>query len=130
MYLDEKLNFNQHIKEIISQVIKGIGIIRTLRSILPRNALFTFWKFFIRPSVDYYDFIYDQPHKENFYNDLEKIQNKTALAITDPIKGTCKLKIYEVLGLESLKFRRWMDHLCVFYKIKKRDQPKYLTNWF
>ena len=66
--------------------------------------------------------------KENFYNNLEKIQYNTALAIIGPIKGKCKLKIYEVLGLESLKFRRWMHHLCVFYKIKTRDQPEYLTN--
>ena len=48
---DEKLNFNHHIKEIISKVNKGIGIIRKLRSILPRNALITIYKFFIRPET-------------------------------------------------------------------------------
>ena len=35
LYLDEKLNFSHHIKEITSKVNKGIGIIRKLRSILP-----------------------------------------------------------------------------------------------
>ena len=39
LYLDEKLNFNHHIKEINSKVNKRVGIIRKLRSILPRNAL-------------------------------------------------------------------------------------------
>ena len=38
--------------------------------------------------------------------DLEKLQYNAALAITGAIKGTSKLKIYEKLGLESLKFRR------------------------
>ena len=48
LYLDEKLNFNHHIKEMISKVYKGIGIIKNLRNILSRNALFTSYKSFIR----------------------------------------------------------------------------------
>ena len=83
--LDEKLNFNHHIKEIISKVNKGIGIIRKLRSILPRNALLTIYKAFIRPNIDYCDFIYDQPHTESFCNNLEKLQYSVALAITGAI---------------------------------------------
>ena len=59
LYLDEKLNFNHHIKEIISKVNKGISIIRKLRSIRPRNALLIIYKAFIRPNIDYWDFIYD-----------------------------------------------------------------------
>ena len=46
LYIDEKLNFSNHIKEIISKVNKGIGIIRELRYILPRNALLTIYKAF------------------------------------------------------------------------------------
>ena len=59
LYLDEKLNFNHRIKEIISKINKGIGVIRKLRSILPRNALLTIYKAFIRTNTDYCDFIYD-----------------------------------------------------------------------
>ena len=45
---DAKLTFNHHIKVIISKVNKGIATIRKLTSILPRNALITIYKFFIR----------------------------------------------------------------------------------
>ena len=48
LYIDEKLNFSHHIKEIISKVNKGIGLIRKLRSILPRNALFTIYNTFMK----------------------------------------------------------------------------------
>ena len=61
-YVDEKLNFNHHIKEIISKVDKEIGIIRKLRIILSRNALLNIYKSFIKPNVDNCDFIYGQPH--------------------------------------------------------------------
>ena len=47
LYLDEKLNFNHHIKEIISKVNKGIIVIRKLRSILLRNTLLAIYKPFI-----------------------------------------------------------------------------------
>ena len=126
MYLDEKLSFNHRLKEIVSKINKGIGIIRKLRSIPPRNALLTIYKSFIRPAIDYCDFIYDQPHNESFCNNLGKLQHNAALVITGAIKRTFKLKIYEELGLESLKFRRWMHHLCVFCKIKAQDHPEYL----
>ena len=42
------------------------------------------------------------------------------------MNGTSKLKIYEELGLESLKFTRWMRCLSAFYKIKTQGHPKYL----
>ena len=93
------LNFNHHTKEIASKVNKGIGITRKLRSILPRNTLVTIYKSFLRPNVEYCDFIYDQPHDKSFCNNLEKLQYNVALAITGTIKGTSKLKIYEELGL-------------------------------
>ena len=86
LYFDEKLNFNRHIKEIISKVNKGIGIIRKLRSILSRNALIAIYKSFIRPNVDYCDLVYDQPDNESFCNNLDNLQYNAALAITGAIK--------------------------------------------
>ena len=126
LYLDEKLNFNHHTKEVISKVNEGIGIIRKLRSILSRNALLIIYKAFIRPNIGYCHFIYEQPHNESFCNNLEKLQYNAALAVTGAIKGISKLKIYEELGLESSKFRRWMRRLSVFYKIKTLDHLEYL----
>ena len=34
------------------------------------------------------------------------------------IRGTSQTKLYNEFGLESLKFRRRMRRLCIFYKIK------------
>ena len=82
------------------------------------------YKAFLRPNIDYCDFIYDQPQNESFCNNLEKLQYNAALAINGAIKGSSKLKIYEELGLQSLKFRKC--YLCVFYKIKTHGHPEYL----
>ena len=41
IYLDEKHNFNHHIKEKITNVMKGIGLIKRLCKMLPRHSLLT-----------------------------------------------------------------------------------------
>ena len=66
LYLDEKLNFSQHIKIKISKANKGIGIIKRLSHILPRKPLSTVYKSFVRPHIDYCDAIYDQPNNGSF----------------------------------------------------------------
>ena len=38
---------------------------------------------------------------------IEFVQYKAALAVTGAIQGTSREKIYQELGLESLKSRRW-----------------------
>ena len=93
---------------------------------LPRQSLITIYKSFIRLHLDYGDIIYDQPNNESFCNLIERVQYNAALTITGAIRGTSQLKIYNELGFESLKFRRWFRRLCVFYKIKTTQIPKYL----
>ena len=100
--IDEKFNFNHHLKEKIAKANKGIGLIRKLPHILPRQSLLTIYKSFIRPHLDYGDIVYDQPNNEDFCNTIEKVQYNAALAITGAIKGTSQLKIYNELGLESM----------------------------
>ena len=65
IYLDEELNFNNHIKEKICKAMQGVDVIRKLNKILPRNSLITIYKPFVRPHLDYSDVLYDQPNNEN-----------------------------------------------------------------
>ena len=85
IHLDEKLNFNHHVKEKITKANKGIGVIKKLSNTLPRDALLTIYKSFVRPHLDYGDIIYDQPQNESFCNKLESIQYNAALATTGAI---------------------------------------------
>ena len=128
LYLNEKLNFNHHINVKISKANKGIGIIKRLSHILPRKSLITIYKSFTRPHLDYCDVIYDQPNNKSFCSKIEPIQYNAALAITGSIRGTSQTKLYNELGLESVKFRRWFRQLCTFFKIKSHGKPEYPPN--
>ena len=65
----------------------GVGKIKRLRDILPRDSLVTIYKSFIRPHLDYGDVIYDQPNNDSFSDKIEQLQYKACLAITEAIQG-------------------------------------------
>ena len=65
IYLDEELTFKYHVNEKIRKANRGIGVIRKLDNILPRSALLTIYRSFIRPHLDYGDVINNQPENES-----------------------------------------------------------------
>ena len=86
------------------------------------------YKVFSRSLIDYGDIIYDQPHKSFFCEKLEPVQYKAALVITGVIQSTSHEKIFQELGLESLKSRRWFKRLCCMFKIMKNEASNYLIS--
>ena len=100
MYLNEKLNFGHQITEKIVKASKGIGVIKKLHGFLPHRALITIYKCFIRPNLDYGDFIYDQPNNDSFCSKIESVQYNAALAIIGAIRGTSQTKLYNETVLD------------------------------
>ena len=124
--LDVKLNFVEHIKNITQKISKTIGLLRKFQPVLPRSSLLTIYKTFTRSQLDFGDVIYDLAYNSSFHEKLESIQCNGCLAITGIIRGTSSEKLYQELGLESQKSRRWFRKLCHFYKILNEKSPSYL----
>ena len=106
LFLEPKLSFDEHIQCILIKARKIIGLIRKLQPIIPRAALLTIYKSFLRPHLDYGDVIYDRAFNESFQNKVEFVQYNAALAITGAIRGSSMEKLYQEIGLESLKLRQ------------------------
>ena len=83
--------------------------------LLPCSSRLTIYKSFVRPHLDYGDVIYDQSNNSRLSDKIESVQYNAALAINGAIRGTSKEKLYQELGLESLKDRVWLDesHNCI-----------------
>ena len=128
LILDEKLNFKEHLKEKISKAYKGIAVLRKLQNFIPRNSLLTIYKSFIRPHLDYGDIIYHQPNNGSLCQKIESVQYEAALAITGAIHGTSQTKLYNELGIESMKLSPWFRRLCYFFKIQSSGLPQYLND--
>ena len=77
--LDSKLNFNAHVDQKIEKCNRIISLIRRLSMNLPRNALFTICKSFVRPHLDYVDILYDKPTMNVFRTNYKNFRIEPAL---------------------------------------------------
>ena len=83
---------------------------------------------FVRPHLHYGDILLAQIYNSSFHEKLESVQYNACLALTGAIGGSSKEKIYQELGFESLRVRRWYRKLCLFYKVLNNEHPQYLFN--
>ena len=67
MILDNKLNFQERIKNIVTKVNKTIELLQKLQNILPRGSLLTIFQSFVSPHLDFGDVIYDQSYNNTFH---------------------------------------------------------------
>ena len=117
MLLDFRLDFQEHWKSLLKKVNKTVALLCKFQNILPRSALLTIYKCFVRTHLDYGDIIYDQAFNNSFHQKIESLQYNAALAITGAIRGTSREKIYQELAYRKL---------CLFFKVYKNQCPKYL----
>ena len=105
MMFDSELSFDEHLKSVVKKLGETVGLLRKFRGILPRTSLITIYKSFARPHLDYGGIIYDQTFNKSFHQRIESVQYNAAIAITGAIRGTSSKKLYQELGLESLRSR-------------------------
>ena len=83
---------------------------------------------FIRLSTGHILIMGINSSNEKFSQMIESVQYNAALAaFTCAIRGSSREKLYQELGFESLRDRRWYRKLCFYYKIRHSDCPLYLT---
>ena len=87
------------------------------------SSLLTIYKSFIRPHLDYGDIIYDQPSNNRLSEKTESIQYNAELAITGTIRGISREKLYQELGLESMKEWKWLRRLRYLRKVLPTKRP-------
>ena len=104
--LGVKLNFVSHIKNITQKISEAMSLLCRFQPILRRSSLLNMYKKFVRSQLDFADVIYNQAYNSSFHERLESLQYNACLEITGAIRGTSSEKLYQELGLESLKSRR------------------------
>ena len=94
LMLDNRLTFDEHLTNVSNKTSKTITLLQKLQGILPRPALLTIYKCFMRPRLDYGDIIFDQAYNLSFTQKSESIQYNAALALTGAIRGSSREKLY------------------------------------
>ena len=65
--LDPKLTFENYLKMLTTKIHETIELLRKLQNLLPRIALTTIYKAFVRPHLDYGDILYNQAFNLSFH---------------------------------------------------------------
>ena len=86
---------------------------------LPREALISIYKAFVRPHLDYGFVLFDQAPNASSHEKLESMQYNACIALIGTIRGASKEKLYEELGLELLHVRCCNRKLCLFIRFSK-----------
>ena len=72
---------------LLKTINKTIGHLCKLENILPRPALLTIYKTFVRPHLDYGGILCEQAYSASFHKKLELLKYNTCLAITGAIEA-------------------------------------------
>ena len=87
-------------------------MVKKLSTSVSIQSLLTIYKSFVRPVLDYGDIIYDKLRKGSFIEKIERVQYNACLVIPGAFKSTLRERLYQELGLESVKDRRWHRKRC------------------
>ena len=111
MLLEDKLSYKRHFKFLLNKVKRTINLLRKFQQILSRQSLITIYKSFIWSHLDYGDNVYGRAFNKSFDKNLKSIQYNKDITINGAIRGTSSEILFQELGLESLKSRRWLRKL-------------------
>ena len=140
LLLHQKLSFDPHLDKKIKEARQGVGLMKQIYPYVPRAALETVYKMYIRPHLDYCDIIFHVPYRDNpaflsepndeslnnLMQKIESVQYDAALSATGAWRGSPRQELYENLGWESLNLRRELRRLCMFHEIITYEEPAYL----
>ena len=120
--LDKSLNWKSHTNNIASKISRTLGVINSLKFIVPRKTLLVIYNSLILPHLNYCILIWGHQNKR-----LYKLQKKAVRIVTNSplyshsdafFKNLGILKITDIVRLTQLKF---------YYKYKANLLPKYFS---
>ncbi len=129
VWLDEKLNFSEHIHQISKKVNKRLGLLMRIRKNITKDTALMLYKSLVVPHLEYCDVIWDTC-AGILKDKIQKLQNRACKIILKTKKQAHTNDIHSKLRLWKLSERRRFHTACLAYKCKHNPQPTYLSNLY
>ena len=138
LILDSKLNFSNHMNEKLGKARSSIGVMKQVKKWVDTKSLENIYKLYVRPHLEYGDLVFEisdlnktetfslRNTNEHISTDIESIQYQAARIVSGAWKGSSIVKLYAMLGWESMQNRRTMRKLCLIQQILVDKSPSYL----
>ncbi len=111
MFIDSNLKWDDHINNMIHKISTKIGILRSLRNIVPNDALIQIYNAIVQPHLDYDNAVYDSASQTS-KNRLQKLLTRAVRLITGSGPRTIRKLMSNKLKWLSLQQRREF-HKCI-----------------
>ena len=129
MYIDKNLKWDSHIDVMVPKISAKIGVLRTLRKIVPIDTLKLLYNAIVLPHFDYGDIVYDTTSNTNKIR-LQLLQSRAARLISGSGPRTNRNTMFKSLGWLSLQNRRDYHKCIMVYKCRNGLAPQYLADLF
>ena len=119
--LDNKLSFNEHIKEITKKATNLLNLCRRNLKMCSPKAKEIAYKALVRPHLEYASSAWS-PYTKRAIDDIEAVQRRAARFVLGDYNygpnSHLSLKMSNILKWQSLHHRRASHDLALFYKIR------------
>ncbi len=129
MYIDENLKLDEHINVMIPKISAKIGILRSLRRIIPINTIKLLYNAIILLHFDYSNMVYYSASETSKLR-LQKLQTWETKLISGSGPGESRNPIFKELGWLSLQNRRAFHKCIMVFKCRNSIAPEYLAELF
>ena len=116
IYLGERLAFDARIEDLCKKICFGIGLLRRIKSLAPKECLLKLYKSLIQPYFDHCSPFWDTCDK-TLKNNLQTLQNPAVRIIYGASYNTRSKDILKNLQLDSLYVRRKKLKWVILYKV-------------
>ena len=130
VYLDENLNFHDHVVYLTAKISPKIGMLHRLRQTFSSPVLNVIYLTSIQSLLDYCLTVFG-PSSKTITDHVQRLQNRCARAVTGNFSITASIsQMIESLGWMSVNQRLIYFTACLVYKCLNQQAPIYLTNRF
>ena len=130
VFIDEKLNFRDHITKKVNIANRNLGIIFRSFTYMDKEMFLNLYKSMVRPHIEYATQVWSPQYKKDKIT-LENVQRR-ATRLVKCIKHLSYSERLKALGLPTLEYRRERADMIQVYKIlhdiDKADREKTISN--
>ena len=121
------MTWNNHIDKIVRDAGKRLTVIKRLPSNFSPYMKIHLYCTFVRPVLEYASVVFDDC-SQYLTDHLESLQRQAMLTATRAYKRTPTSSLLKECGLLSLKVRRILAKLTLFFKMSVGKAPDYLMS--
>ena len=128
VHLDQDLNFDEHVESVCNKLSKRIGLLRSIKHLLPKQERIILYNSIIKPTLMYGSVVRAKTSNENVRR-VFRLQKRAASVILNVgLREERTITIFNKLNWIPFYDETNINECCIVYKCLQGIAPAYLAN--